>query len=250
MGLMYVKGVNVFLYICDCGACVPQASAHRLTCVFVGSLCEISLPSWGFTPLPGGEVTHRSTPQCSRASKQEEVVVGRGGFSSSPGYHPSHAHLQREESIACEALDLCLERGLRTTLSRMALRMHGLLLAICASLALVLAANAQEISQIDCNGRGTLTNGSCKCLNAQPSASNTIGYVGVNCEIPVTYFAKDTSRCERECVTHTCMNLCVRRNDSFFIYEILASREHAGYTIKVHHRDNTNNTAYCLASTD
>lgn len=82
--------------------------------------------------------------------------------------------------------------------------MGVLFLAICVASALIFTANAQVIEQIDCSGRGTLVDGKCVCVNAQPSASNTVGYVGLNCEIPVTYFAKDThtTRCERDIHSH------------------------------------------------
>ena len=70
-------------------------------------------------------------------------------------------------------------------------------LAVCVGLVLAFATgstHAQEIQVLDCNGRGTLVNNThCDCINAQPNATNTAGFVGINCEIPVTYLAKDTS---------------------------------------------------------
>lgn len=50
---------------------------------------------------------------------------------------------------------------------------------------------APPSGNVDCNGRGTVVDGYCSCLNAQPTQVNTVGYVGEHCEIPVTYLAKD-----------------------------------------------------------
>ena len=51
---------------------------------------------------------------------------------------------------------------------------------------------------VECSGRGQKLNTTCICQNPQPTLTNTLGYVGDACEIPVSYLSKDPSAASSE----------------------------------------------------